>query len=239
MTDATSASKMGCQISDYAKRNTYSFKRQWTNDDSSDGDHDYNDKHVSNWGLDLRVATRTENRYKELQTIQQLSQVKSLPTIKSYLAGSAPSTVKNILNYNRCTKICYTTHGHVVYLASTIYIHMYKSTIDTWYKLPDCPCPFRDVFAIITIKGELTAIGGDNKLYTLTGQGAKQQWTEEYPPLPVDRYMYSLTAICVGEALIVFSTADVLIMNIQSKRWTIATHSLLVDRPQVEPQVEF
>ncbi len=33
---------------------------------------------------------------------------------------------------------------------------MYKSTIDTWYKLSDCPA--RDVFAIVMIHGELTAV---------------------------------------------------------------------------------
>ncbi len=216
-----------------ALRTTSSVKRQKTNDD-------FNHKYISNWGLDLSVATRRESRYKEL--LRKIQQAKSLP-IRSYLAGNTPSEVKNGLTGD--TGIRYTTHGHVVYFICSMYsrsVHMYKSTIDTWYRLPDCPAQTQHVHAIFMIKGELTAIGEDNKLYTLTGQGAKQQWTEKYPPLPVDQCVYALTVICVGKALIVFTSTDndvndyiiykscnhcALIMNIESRQWSTGS-SLLI-----------
>ena len=193
-----------------------------------------------NWGLNRDVATRTENRYKE-----KPSQVMSLPLpirIESYLAGNAPSAI----TLHPCH--LYTTHGHVVYFycynvdGTFAGIHMYKSTIDTWYKLPNCPA--RDVFAIVMIHGDLTAVSGDHKLYTLTGQGAKQQWTEEYPPMPVDQNMNCLAAICVGEALIVFTCTGNKIMNTESKQWSTAASLLTNDHTYSEyhpgpPRVEF
>ncbi len=214
---------------------TSSVKRQRTNDDSN--------YKYSNWGLDLSVATRRESRYKEL--LRKIQQAKSLP-IRSYLAGNTPSEVKNGL-----TGIRYTTHGHVVYFICSMYsrsVHMYKSTIDTWYRLPDRPAQIQHVHAIFMIKGELTAIGEDNKLYTLTGQGAKQQWSEEYPPLPVDQCVYALTVICVGKALIVFTSTGsmndymyiscnhcALIMNIESRQWSTGSSLLIPTKSIWDP----
>ncbi len=185
-----------------------------------------NDKRVINWGLDQSVATRT--CYKK-----QLQVEESLPIqIKSYLAGTAPSDG---------IKAHYTTHGHVVYLYSHHRtVHMYKSTIDTWYLLPDCPAQY--VCAFIMIYGELTAIGGNsdnNKLYTLTGQGAKQQWTEEYPPMLQDQNKDTLLAICVGEALIVFTINAIKIMNTVSKQWSTAGASLLHSLHRYSGHLEF
>ncbi len=124
--------------------------------------HVKNSHSVINWGLNRDVATRTEHRYKK-----KPSQVKSLPLpiqIESYPAGNSPSVVTHMDRY--------TTHGHVVYFYCHFggghwgNVHMYKSTIDTWYKLPDCPARDVFVFAIVMIHGELTAISGDNKALT-------------------------------------------------------------------------
>ncbi len=199
-----------------------------------------------------------KNRYKGLRIIrkiEKLSQVKS-PIIKSFLGGTAPYKLSNENTYEKTDDIDirfhYTTHGHVVYFSflGSRTVYMYKSTIDTWYQLPDVPLRAQSGRAelpvcVTTIQGELTAIGKDNKLYTLTGQGAKQQWTEEYPPMPRgapryhqpaydDTYDYlnaALNAFCVGEALIVFTCTDIKIMNTVSKQWSTAAASF---RPSIE-----
>ena len=184
-----------------------------------------------NWGLG-------KNRYEELRRIRK---IEKLSQIKSFLGGTAPSVVSDENTDKKISDISfhYTTHGHVVYFyfRRSRTVHMYKSTIDTWYQLPDVPLPVTRNYGvqhycaefpvcITTIQGELTAIREDNKLYTLAGQGAKQQWTEEYPPMPRDRLMSAaMSAICVGEALIVFTCASIKgikIMNTVSKQWSTA-----------------
>ncbi len=198
--------------------------------------HDSNDKHVSNWGLNLSVATPTEKRYKELQDIRWQSwfmKLRPIHQIKSCLVGRAPSEVRGGFTDDDGNML-YTNHGHVVYFyCNCIWsrrrsVHMYKSTIDTWYLLPDCPA--QRVRSIIMIQGELTAIGDDHKLYTLTGQGAKQQWTEEYPPIPEHQNSDALAAICVGKAVIVFTGPCVLIMNTESKQWSTSCPNSLTTR---------
>ena len=205
--------------------------------------HDSNDKHVSNWGLNLSVATPTEKRYKELQDIRWQSwfmKLRPIHQIKSCLVGRAPSEVIDGF-IDDDGNMFYTTHGHVVYFYCTCYrrrsVHMYKSTIDTWYLLPDCPA--QRVCSIIMIQGELTAIGGDHKLYTLTGQGAKQQWTEEYPPIPEHQNSDALAAICVGKAVIVFTGPCVLIMNTESKQWSTSCPNSLIHSNRERFHVEF
>ena len=111
-------------------------------------------------------------------------------------------------------------------------LHAYNATSSNWSPVPKCPV-YR--FAAIVINGLLTTIGGytnndkdTNKLFSLTGEGSGEKWTEEFPPMPTKRY--SVATLCTGTVLIVVGGLEknnellktVEVMNTETCQWSTA-----------------
>ena len=120
--------------------------------------------------------------------------------------------------------------GRILYV--TVSHQVYAHTIGTssWSQLPEGPtnsCP------LVIINNLLTLVGGNrsgttyNQLFSLTGEGSRRKWTEEFPPVPTKRY--GVIALCTGTALIVAggnedysSGKAVEVMNTETKQWFTA-----------------
>ena len=112
-------------------------------------------------------------------------------------------------------------------------IYTYNDTNKNWSPTPYYPpC---SGFAITVINGLLTTIGGyqysleyTNQLFTLTGEGSGQKWTEEFPPMPTKRF--GVIALCTGTAVIVAGGLEkhdqnlktVEVMNTETHQWSTA-----------------
>ena len=112
----------------------------------------------------------------------------------------------------------------------------YDAASTNWSPVPDCL--LCSGFAVLIINGLLTTIGElysesidiTNQLFSLTGKGSSQKWTEEFPPMPTKRYC--MTAVCTGTALIVAGGKDkedhslktVEVMNTDTHQWYTAAN---------------
>ena len=103
-------------------------------------------------------------------------------------------------------------------------IYQFRVQDNTWKLLQKCPS---SAYTLVTIDGTLTAVGGmsTRKLlsYTETPEGGI--WTEEYPPMSIERF--NATAACNNNMLVVAggfgkgwsSIADVEVLNVPSRLW--------------------
>ena len=125
--------------------------------------------------------------------------------------------------------------GDMVYLrvAGCRNIYAYKSTDETWDKLPECETQY---CSLAVVNNLLTTIGGrdsgdkvTNQLFSLTGEGRSKTWREVFQSMPTKRS--SSVAVCTGQALIVaggFINQDrktlrtVEVMDIDTKEWSSA-----------------
>ena len=124
--------------------------------------------------------------------------------------------------------------GDMVYLIAggTRNIYAYKSTDETWDKLPECET---GVCSLAVVNNLLTTIGGrdsgnkvTNQLFSLTGEGRSKTWREVFQSMPTKRS--SSVAVCTGQALIVAggnnqylkTLRTVEVMDIDTKEWSSA-----------------
>ena len=124
--------------------------------------------------------------------------------------------------------------GDMVYLRVAGYrnIYAYKSTDETWDKLPECETEW---CSLAVVNNLLTTIGGRdrggkviNQLFSLTGEGRSKTWREVFQSMPTKRL--SSVAVCTGQALIVVggnnqnweTLRTVEVMDIDSKEWSSA-----------------
>ena len=123
--------------------------------------------------------------------------------------------------------------GDMVYLRTgSRNIYAYKSTDETWDKLPECETKW---CSLAVVNNLLTTIGGrdsgdkvTNQLFSLTGEGRSKTWIEVFQSMPTKRS--SSVAVCAGQALIVAGGFDqglktlrtVEVMDIDTKEWSSA-----------------
>ena len=123
------------------------------------------------------------------------------------------------------------------YGSSTVYSYQNIPGNEEWSRLPDNP---NQNFSLSVINGLLTSVGGQysvsswfddstiikscNTLRSVTGKGARKQWSEVFPPMPTSR---SHTACITTEKALVVAggysendLATVEVMNINTKQWT-------------------
>ena len=120
--------------------------------------------------------------------------------------------------------------------------YSYQWSTEKWEELPPCP---KSNSGLVTINGQLTAVGGEdesfhrtNKLFTFQ----QRQWIEEYPPMNAARSETSVVSLSDGEYIIVIGgcvgsgggggwIATVELFQVSSRRW----HQL-TDLPQPLPR---
>ena len=122
--------------------------------------------------------------------------------------------------------------GNVAYFrpAGSVSVYSYQNIPgnEQWSRLPDNP---NGGFSLAVIDGLLTSVGGrdswykdTNTLLSLTGEGERKQWSEDFPSMPTPRH--GTACITTEKALVVaggiargdLSTVEV--MDINTKQWT-------------------
>ena len=125
-----------------------------------------------------------------------------------------------------------TTDGHSVYVTPSVStsVYQYELGIETWDELPSCPY---SESGLITIDGELTAVGGQDgicfvdKLFTLR----KSEWVEEYPPMITARSRSAVVSTPAGDHIIAIGgigksydwTAAVELLQVKTRTWSKLT----------------
>ena len=123
--------------------------------------------------------------------------------------------------------------GIALYARHEDNVYAFTTSTSSWSRLPDSPtsnCPSVIVNNLLTLVGGMHGDTATNQLFSLTGEGSGRRWTEEFPPMPTERY--GSTALCTGTALIVvggmgedFSTPQTVeVMNTETLQWSIAGH---------------
>ena len=135
----------------------------------------------------------------------------------------APCKVRN--------SYCAAVDGSTLYVRQATSMFTYTVSTNSWSRLPGSPvtnCPS------VIISNLLTLVGGHyihtvtNKLFSLTGEGNDQRWTEEFPSMPTKR-CYS-TALCTGTVLIIAGGRSkdehplrtVEVLNTETRQWSTA-----------------
>ena len=135
-----------------------------------------------------------------------------------------------------------TTDGRFAYFATALgstSVYRYEYSTEKWEELP--ACPYHNS-GLVTIDRELTAVGGQDGSYRLTGSHCtnklytlrQREWVEKYPPMNTARSCPAVVSTSDGKHLIVIGgfvgggwTATVELFQVKSRRW----HQL-TDLPQ-------
>ena len=133
-----------------------------------------------------------------------------------------------------------TTDGRFAYFAPALNstsVYRYEYSTEKWEELP--ACPYHNS-GLVTIDRELTAVGGQDGSYRLTGSHCtnklytlrQREWVEKYPPMNTARSCPAVVSTSDGKHLIVIGgvgggTATVELFQVKSRRW----HQL-TDLPQ-------
>ena len=129
-------------------------------------------------------------------------------------------------------------------------VYAFNLITKKWSKLPDTPAEYS---SLVIINDLLTTVGGQkgaslfkelfgkhkhtNQLFSLTGKGSDQKWTEEYPSMPTVRS--GAAAVCTATTLIVAGgqgmndrfLKTVEVMDIEERQWSIVAD---LPKPQYE-----
>jgi hypothetical protein len=122
-----------------------------------------------------------------------------------------------------------------LYVVTVRQAFCYTISSSSWSQLPDSPtysCPS------VIINNLLTLVGGrscstftvTNQLFSLTGEGSDRRWSEEFPPMPTERY--GTTVLCIEAVLIVAGGGNnksgisglqtVEVLNTETLQWSTA-----------------
>ena len=99
---------------------------------------------------------------------------------------------------------CTAMDGTTLYVKVGHEMHCYTIDTSSWSQLPNSicdSCPSVIINNLLTLVGGLLGSTPTNQLFSLTGEGSSRRWTEEFPPMPTERY--GATALYTGTTLIV------------------------------------
>ena len=173
-----------------------------------------------------RTIDSLQKRIEELELGQQSVQGES-PNLKFVWKGTkrapcemyrgADAVVSNNMAYFRP--------------AGSLVIYAYNIHDGKWKQLPKYP---NEKCSIVIIDNLLTTVGGardgrvTNELFSLMGEGKRQKWEEQFPPMPTKRCRMSVlyvqrTVVAAGGGRdgAVLDTVEML--NIDTQEWTTAT----------------
>ena len=157
-------------------------------------------------------------------------------TAKSKELNSNSSSIK--LTWSKGEKApCGTTKSYSAAMdGGTLYVRMldhkiYAYTISTlsWSQIPNGPtndCPSVIINNLLTLVGGYHNEAITNQLFSLTREGSGRIWTEEFPPMPTERWGSS--ALCIEKALIVAGGCNtstlraVEVLNTETLQWSTA-----------------
>ena len=113
--------------------------------------------------------------------------------------------------------------GSTVYMRDSLSredIYAYDFVRDSWSKVSMAPF----LGTLVLVNNLITSVGGGtNKLFSCTGKGESQKWTEKFPPMPTARH--GVSAMCTKATLIVAGGDDskkVEVMNTETHQWSTA-----------------
>jgi hypothetical protein len=128
---------------------------------------------------------------------------------------------------------CATVDDSTLYVILVPEVLCYTVSTSSWSQLPDSPIIW---CSSVIINNLLTVVGGrgwstdtvTNQLFSLTGEGSDRRWSEEFPPMPTERY--GTTVLCTEAALIVaggvntvsYALQTVEMLNIETLQWSTA-----------------
>ena len=126
---------------------------------------------------------------------------------------------------------CAAVDGSTLYVRMVHQMYSYTITTSSWAQLPDSPthtCPSVIISNLLTLVGGKHSGTITNQLFSLTGDGSGQRWTEEFPPMPTKRH--GSTVLCTGITLIVVGGLDkdwlspqiVEVLNTETLQWSTA-----------------
>ena len=187
------------------------------------------------------------------QRIHQLElQLRMVPAQQSVASGGAKGETSIKLKWKKGRNApCKISNNYIgemaaavdkncMYVMDSNSVYIYDICTLAWSQLPDSEY---DGCALAIVNGLLTLIGGKghgtgttNQLFSLIRKGKIAKWTEEFPPMPTERY--GACALCTNKTLIVAggvrpspiiigAVATTEVLNTATLQWSTA-----VDLPQ-------